>query len=436
MIESNFKTFIRYVSLNVFAMLGLSIYILADTLFIANGVGELGLTALNLAIPIFTLVSGLGLLIGIGGATWYAILMAKDKIERASDVFNHAIAFSIIISLIFILASFLAPTLAVLVGADEQTLAMTSTYMRIIMLFSPFFIFNQVLIAFIRNDHNPKLAMFGMLLGSLLNIILDYIFIFWFNWGMLGAALATGATPIFSLLLLSLHFRRKHNHLVFKKIAIKWVSIWKISTLGVSAFITEVANGIVLLVFNLVILSISGNLGVAAYGIIANLSFVAIAIYTGMAQGMQPIVSHLFGKGDNAGNKRILTYALLVQVSIAAIIYLVMLRFRTPVIAWFNPAGNVVLYQIANQGFILYFIGFFFMGFNMIFMAFFSAIEKANVAFRLAVFRGIIIIIPIVLLMSYLFNMTGVWLSFAVTEVITMLLILDYTRRIYKRALK
>lgn len=434
MIKGDFQTFFKYVSLNVIGMVGISIYILADTIFIANGIGEVGLAALNLALPMFTLIIALGLLIGIGGATWYTILRAQDKHRSATSVFNHALVFGGILSLILVIAGILgADSLAKVLGADAETLQMTAIYLKVTMIFSPFFIFNNILVAFVRNDHNPKLAMISMFIGSITNILMDYLLIFIFDLGMLGAALATGATPLVSIVLLIIHFKSGKNSLVIQKI--KWESkiFWKISTLGISAFITEISSGVVLLVFNIVILNLTGNTGVAAYGIVANIAFVVTAIYTGMAQGIQPIVSFLFGQAKYKQMRRILSYGLGSAILFALILYGSITIPSESIIGFFNNENNPTLAEIAQTGLYIYLLGFFFAGFNIISIAYLSAIEQANIAFRLSIIRGFILIVPINLVLSYLFDMTGVWLSFVVTEAITSAIISGQLLNIKKK---
>lgn len=186
--------------------------------------------------------------------------------------------------------------IAALLGADESILPLTGIYLRILLMFAPMFMLNNLLICFVRNDKKPQLSMAAMLVGSLSNIVLDYVFIFPLGLGMAGAAFATGVAPVVSMLILSRHFRRKENQFHLCRIRPSLKRIRDISALGVSALIVEVSSGIVMIVFNFLILKDSGNLGVAAYGILANIALVLISIFTGISQGVQPILSSCFGK--------------------------------------------------------------------------------------------------------------------------------------------
>ena len=198
---------------------------------------------------------------------------------------------------------------------------MTKTYIQVILLFAPAFMANDALICFVRNDGNPKLSMLGMLTGSFSNIILDYIFIFPLNMGIFGAVLATESAPVISLMILSKHWLTKQNQFHFVRIKPSFRLIGNIISLGVPSFITEMASGIVMIVFNTIILHLQGNIGVAAYGVVANLSLVVISIYTGIAQGTQPILSKVYGYGEHESQKQILKYALKTMLVISLGIY-------------------------------------------------------------------------------------------------------------------
>ncbi len=204
--ETLFKEFCQYVILNICGMIGLSCYILADTFFISNGLGANGLTALNLAIPIYSFIHGSGLLFGMGGATKYSIYRGQKEFNNADKTFSNTMYIMSAVAVIFVLTGiFFAEILTKLTGADKDVFRMTKTYLQVILLFAPAFMANDTLICFVRNDGNPKLAMLGMLTGSFSNIILDYIFIFPLNMGIFGAVFATGLAPVMSLIVLSGH---------------------------------------------------------------------------------------------------------------------------------------------------------------------------------------------------------------------------------------
>ena len=276
------REFARYTSLNVLGMLALSCYILADTFFVSLGLGADGLAALNLAIPIYSFINGSGLMIGMGGGTRYSILRSQGNRQEADQTFTQALYLAGAFSLLFMATGALfAGDIVRLFGGTGQVFTMSRTYLRVILLFSPAFLMNNVLLCFVRNDGAPQLAMTAMIVGSLSNVVLDWVFIFPLGMGILGAVLATGWAPILSMAILSAHFWRKHNQ--FRPVPCKPQGrlLGRILSSGAPSLITEVSSGIVMIVFNTLILSLEGNIGVAAYGVIANLSLVVIAMFTG-----------------------------------------------------------------------------------------------------------------------------------------------------------
>lgn len=410
--------FVKYVSLNILGMIGLSCYILADTFFVARGTGSEGLAALNIAIPIYNFINGIGLMIGMGSATKYAILKTQNKNHEANVIFSNALIYIVIFAAFFIItAAFFTGKIAYILGARDNVHTMTDIYLKVVLFFSPMFMLNNLLLGFIRNDNHPKLAMFGMIMGSLFNIVFDYVFIFPLNMGIFGAALATGFSPIVSMLVLSVLFIKKENTFCIVKPSINFKKFFETVSLGISFLITEVSSGFVMIAFNIVILNIAGNIGVAAYGIIANIALVIIAIFTGTGQGIQPIISSNFGNIKNIN--KIYNYALILSSFIAIIVYIITTVFANEITSAFNKDNDMELQKISVKGLYLYFTAFIFVGYNIITCVYFSAMDKAKPSFIISMLRGFIIIMPSIFILSSIFNMTGVWLSFPTAEILT-----------------
>ena len=435
MIKNNIlKDFAKYVSLNVISMIGMSFYILADTFFIANGVGSVGLTALNLVLPLWSLMSGIGLMIGIGAAISYAIKRGNNNENGANRVFTHAIKIGLILGIITTVIGLLfSHDIVRVLGADEIIAPLAGDYLRTLLSFSTVFIINNIMTAFIRNDNAPNLAMLAMILGTLSNVVLDYIFIYPFKLGMFGAALATGTTPILSLIILSLHFFRKKNNFKIIKCKISLASMKRIISLGIPSFITEVSSGIIILLFNFTILSISNNTGVAAYGIIANLALIVVSIFTGIAQGIQPIISKNYGKGNRDNIKTIFNYGLITSVVLGVGCYLIGFKFSEEIVNLFNNEGDIVLLSMAVEGVKIYFIAFIIMGLNIVTTSFFASINEAKESFIISIMRGLIVVVPLILILPNILGMMGVWLTIPLAEFITLIISFIFYLRYRKR---
>lgn len=415
--------FARYVTLNVLGMLGLSFYILADTFFISKALGSRGLTALNLAIPIYSFIHGSGLMIGMGAGTKYSIYRSQKQEQKANRTFTIAVYLTIIFAAIFVFTGgFLSGEITTLLGADESVWEMTEIYLRVILLFSPAYLMNNLLLCFVRNDGAPQLSMAAMLGGSFSNIIFDYIFMFPLQMGIFGAVLATGFAPIISMGILSPHFLKKKNQFHFVRCGLEARRAGGILISGIPSLVTELASGIVIIIFNIIILNLEGNIGVAAYGVIANLSLVIVSIYTGIAQGMQPIMSSYYGAGNMNTVKKILKYGMVTILVLSAVIYVGIFFGAAHITGIFNSEGDVLLQKIAEEGLKLYFVACPFAGFNIIISVYFTSVEHPLPANLISVLRGFVIIIPLAFVLAAMAGMIGVWCVFPVTEVLVSII--------------
>ena len=426
--KSHLKQFTFYTLLNIFGKLSVSLYILVDTFFISNRLGANGLTALNLAIPVFNIILGISLMLGMGGATRYSIFKSRTQGKESNIIFTNTIYLATIFSAIFLfIGLFMSKPLTAALGADQDVFDMTHTYLKVLLLFSPAFIFNGIFNCFVRNDENPRLATNAMVIGSIANIFLDYIFMFPFNMGMFGAIFATCLSPIISMMILLKHKINKKNHFHLIKIKLQRRMTGDTLSLGFPALIAELASGIVMIVFNIIILSLHGNIGVAAYGVISNLSLVVVAIYNGIGQGVQPLVSREYGKENHANVNRFLRYSMITVIIISAVIYCIIFYNTDAIALIFNSEHNMQLQEIAVEGLKVYFTALPFLGFNIVISIFFTSIEKTLPAFLISLLRGFIIIVPMAFFISKLAGMLGVWLSFPITEgIVTVITLVFY----------
>lgn len=418
--------FRRYAAPGVLGMIGISCYILADTFFVAKGTGSLGLAALNIAIPAYNLMNGLGLMVGVGGATHYSLCRAQGDAVEADRTFTHTLLLGLCIALLFVLTgTFGVVPLSRLLGANAETLDMTAVYLRLLLCFAPFFVTNNVMIAFVRNDGEPGRAMAGMIAGSLFNIVFDWVFIFPCGLGMFGAALATGASPLISLLVLSGHLRRPSRGFHLRRERLRPRLLPRICAPGLSSLVSELASGITLLLINLVLLRIAGNTAVAAYGVIANLALVESAIFTGLSTGVQPLIS----RSAEADRRRLLRWTVTTALVISALMYVLVFVFASPITAVFNSEHDPALAACAVPGLRIYFAGFLAACINIIAAAYFSAAGQASRGFIISLVRSIIAIPPVLFALSALLGVTGVWLTFPAVEALACVLSLLFILR-------
>jgi len=417
------KNYVKYVSLNILGMVSIAICIFIDTYFISKALGVEGLTALNLAIPIYSTLNGIGLMLGVGGGARYASLKAGKRQQEANKVFTTALITGMVIAAIWMSIGLLfAKPIASAFGAEGQVLIMTTGCLQILLFLCPGLILSNTLAGFMRNDEKPRLAMISTIILSVLNVVFDYLFIFILDLGMGGAALATSLASICSLLfLLACWWSNKTN--------LSWVRgigslkrVKEICETGAPALIGELSSAIVMTAFNLIILNLKGNVGVAAFGIVANLSFIVIAIFTGISQGMQPLISLYYGQNKKKPLRTIFQYSLLTVTGFAVLTYGISFFFTDTLTSIFNQEQDLTLATLANEGVKLYFIGFLFVGFNVISTTFLSITGHVRMGLTLSLLRGGVLIVPLVMIFANLWGIVGVWLSYPVAELLIMII--------------
>lgn len=369
--------FRRYAAPGVLGMIGISCYILADTFFVAKGTGSLGLAALNIAIPAYNLMNGLGLMVGVGGATHYSLCRAQGDAAEADRTFTHTLLLGLCIALVFVLTgTFGVVPLSRLLGANAETLDMTAVYLRLLLCFAPFFVTNNIMIAFVRNDGEPGRAMAGMIAGSLFNIVFDWVFIFPCGLGMFGAALATGASPLVSLLVLSGHLRRPSRGFHLRRERLRPCLLPRICAPGLST-------------------------------------------------GVQPLIS----RSAEADRRRLLRWTVTTALVISALMYVLVFVFASPITTVFNSEHDPALAACAVPGLRIYFAGFLAACINIIAAAYFSAAGQASRGFIISLVRSIIAIPPVLFALSALLGVTGVWLTFPAVEALACVLSLLFILR-------
>ena len=395
------KQYFRYVSQNIFGLIGTSCYILADTYFIAQAAGTDGVAMLNLCLPIYNFIFAFGSMIGLGSATRYAILKAQND-ERAHRYFSNGLMCAILIAVPFMLVGAFCPDAVLrLMGGDAAIVALGLQYTRIFLLFTPFFMCNYIVSAF---------------------------FIFPMGWGLPGAALATAISPVISISICSLHFRKPTNGVQFVRQRPSARLLLQSCQLGISGFVGEMSSAVTTTVFNLLLLRLAGNVAVAAYGVVANFALVATAVFNGVSQGAQPLVSQCYGKRDWAGVRKLLGLGSGTALALAAALYLVVFGFTDALVAIFNSENSALMARYAFTGMRIYFIGYLFAGFNIVSSGYLSAVNRPTEASITSISRGVVAIVACSLVLSALFGMNGVWAAFPASEAMTAVLTLFLLR--------
>lgn len=412
------SVFLKYLIPGVLSSIAISLYIFVDTMFVGIGVGRYGIAALNISIPLFTVFTSLYLCIGIGGANLLSIKKSNGNVKEGNKIFTTAFVFAIIMGIIISILGFIfVDQIGVVLGATEEIKDLFREYFSILVSFTWAFLSAGVLGCFIRNDGNPKLVMTATIIANIVNIVFDYIFIFEFHWGMKGAVIATVMSPIVNILILSKHFFSKNNSLRLCKIDIRGNSIFKILGNGFGTFILEICRGFSIFLFNNVLLLLGGNIYVASYGIVLNVSYVVISILSGIAQSIQPIVSLNYGAKLIDRVKKSYKYGVTTAISFGLVAYGIIYLFSEQISSLFTK-GDFELVNITSYGMRIYFIGCIFMAFNIVNIYFFQSINKSRISMMGSLFTGIIFIILGFMVLVPKLNTLGVWLVFPFSEIL------------------
>lgn len=416
------KLLIKFLLPSILAMLATSVNILCDTIFISQGVGKEGLSALGIAIPIYNVYNAVSLLIGMGGATLYSINMGKKQKEKANQIFSTSIFVAIIIGLSISIFGFIfSRNVAILFGASEEILGLSNEYLKIILLSGINFILSGVLQAFIRNDGAPKLSMVAGVTGNMFNVVFDYVFIFVFDMGMRGAAIATAIAPMVTLIIIATKFIKKTGHLSFKYNLIKIQHIAQVFKVGISSSFIEVSGAIVIILFNYILIDMIGEIGVAAYSIISNIALIGVAILSGISQAIQPIVSVNFGADHYDRVIKTRKAAIYIALAFGVAFFLVGNIFTKEVISFFNNS-DLKLIEITARGMRVYFVAFIFIGINMVNISFFQAINHARISNTMSIIKSFALVLLNLCILPKIFGINGLWSTIPVAEFITLVI--------------
>lgn len=420
--EDILRLIIRYMIPSITGMIGLSLCIFLDTMFIGQGIGNDGLAALNIGIPVYNLFNAVGLICGVGGATVLAISMGKKRHDSLDEIFTVSISIAFLIGLLItVLGSIFLKQICIILGASDTLLPLVMDYLKVVLGGSIAFIMASVLNVFVRNDGDPKKSMWAIIGVNITNIVLDYIFIFPLNMGMKGAAIATTIGQFVGILILLSHFFTGKNGITFRVTSLSIKYIKRILSNGFPSFILEISAGIVIFMFNVKLAKISGDLSVSAYSIIANVALIFVAIFNGIAQGIQPILGVNYGA--NKMNRVFKTYKFGVRIAlISGIVFLSIGLLMPKVLVSIFSSNTDGLLEIATKGIRIYFLAFIPMGINIVNIGFLQSIEKSKLSTSLSLIRGLVLVIIILNTFSVMFGVDGVWMTTPIVESITIIL--------------
>ena len=410
--------FLKYAIPSAFSMFISALYTIIDGIFVGQGVGDAALAAVNIVLPFTVILVGMANMMAVGGGALVSKNIGAKEIDKAVNIFRQVCKFLLILSIVIsIICVIFTNQIVKLLGATKNLQGLAVDYLRFYALFSIPNLIGIVLNSFVRNDQKPKLAMVSIISGAITNIILDYVFIFKFGFGIKGAAIATGLGQIVTVSILLPHFIKKKGYLSFGKVKLQIESIKEFLKIGFPSFFAQASFSVIVLLHNVIITKNIGEIGVSAYSIINYIGTNIYMVLFGLTLGAQPLISYNYGKRDD---KKMLSFYKITCVSstlFTCIAVSICYIFGRNLIQIFTSDKEIL--ELAYTGLRFASISYFFVGLNLNTITYYQAIEMPKYSNLICLFRSIIFLPIGLILLSNIFGVNGVWGGTLFAETIT-----------------
>lgn len=434
--ESIGKLLVKYSIPAIIGMLVNALYNIVDRMFIGNipDVGPLAITGVGITMPIMSILLAFGMLVGVGTTANISLKLGQGKRDEAERLIGNAFTLVIIISIAVTVLGllFINPILNIF-GASENTLFFAKQYMYVILGGSIFNLMSFALNSTIRADGNPKMAAITMIIGCVINIILDYVFIFIFNFGIIGAAMATVIAQAISTMLIIYYYTKGSSNLKLRREDLKLnpTLVKVIFSIGVAPFAMQIANSLVQIVANNSLKAYGGDLAIGAMATIASLNMVFMMPIFGINQGCQPIIGFNYGAKKYERAKQTTKYAMLAACTIGVIGFLLIQSFPSQAIGMFN--GDPELTAIGVRGIRMYLLMMPLIGVVVVSTSYFQSTGKAKIAMFLSLLRQVILLIPFTLVLPLVFGLDGVWLAGTFSDFLAVIISVIFLTKEFKK---
>ncbi|WP_053979474.1 MATE family efflux transporter [Marinagarivorans algicola] len=418
--HSVIRIFFRYVIPSILSLLAISTASLIDGFFIGNYVGTEALAAINLLMPFFSLLFGIALMLAVGGAIKAGLYIGAKEYRLASEIFSKTLMAVFIITACTVpIALFFAQPLFLILGADPELIPWMNEYFNVIIYSTVVQLCGLVLYYFLRADDYPELGMHALLLGAVVNIILDSVFVYYFNWGLQGAAWATFIAQSMQILLLARYFFMKEHRLNIVWPKTSWLELLHTAYNGFSEFVNEFSIGVVILVLHWIVNTQSGVEGIAAFSVINYLIFVSLMTYYGIVDAMHAILAPNIGARRFS---RVFDFMCLAgfSISILSLLFLSSIFiFRINIVEFFLKDEAVVVADLVSEFIFLIWPIFIFNGFNVLICAYLTCAQKPLHSTVIALLRSLFLPIILALIIYYFFKGNTYLYALPLAEMLT-----------------
>lgn len=409
----------RFCLPSIIMMVFTSIYGVVDGYFVSNYVGKTPFAAVNLIMPFLMIIGGVGFMIGTGGTALVAKHLGEKDENQARRVFSMMMILTLILGVsISVLGIIFADKVALLLGADIEMLDYCVTYARTCLIFNTMFMFQNVFQSFLVTAERPKLGLVVIVAAGCTNMLLDFLFIAVFQMGVVGAALATGLSQTVGGLLPLIFFLRKNNgsklHMVRTRLELR--PVLQACSNGASELMTNISSSVVSMLYNHQLLTLAGENGVSAYGVLMYVSFIFAAVYIGYSIGTAPIVGYNYGAQNHAELRNIRVKSMR-SMLIGGVIMVSLAELLAPVLAGIFVGYDKELFDMTVHAFRLFSFTFLLSGFNIWCSSFFTALNNGAISAAVSFLRTLVFQLAAVLILPIFFKLDGVWFSVAFAEV-------------------
>lgn len=379
------------------------------------------MAAVNISTPYINTLFALSVLLSTGASTIVSMTLGKGDNKKASEYFTLNTVLLAIISIFITVISLLnLENIAIFWGATESTLPLVKGYLGNIILFVGFYLVSYGLELLIKCDGYPHLSTIGVIIAAITNIVLDYIFVIQFKWGVEGAALATGIARILSVSFFISHFLRKRGKLRFCKFKFDFNFIKRIIFIGIPDSMTEASLAVVILLFNQSILRLIGESALVSYSVICYITTLVLTTMLGISQGLQPICSYYYGKEDDKSVLKLLDMSISYIKKSSIIAFLLVIIFANQIVAMFIDESDMSLFLYTVKTLRISSVAYLIMGYNVIISGFCVATGKAIHASIVSLGRGLVVITLSLIIMTFIFGGSGIWMATFVSEAIVL----------------
>ena len=431
--HSLLKQFIRFSTATVASLMVFSLYSIVDGLFVARGVGEYAMSAVNLAVPFINLLFSIAVIFAVGTSTIIAYLLGQGNPQSANRLFSqNLVTLAVIGATISILVMVFTEPFALLLGANADTLEYTIHYLHGLAPFAVCFMISYNLEVLVKTDGRPRMALVTVCVGCATNCVLDYVAIFVLDWGAWGAAFATGLSQLLTCVMYLTHFLGKHTTFHLVRFRPDRHIYRRLLPIGVADGATELCNGLMIFLFNRTILRCIGQDGLVSYTIIAYINTLILNIMLGVSQGSQPLVSYHYGQRDRKGCRRLLQYGLVTLAGMTVLCFGAVQLFAPQIVHIFLGDNNAALSDVSVGALRRYGLCYLLVGFNVLMGGFLTAVEQPRPAICISTGRGLVLQAGALLALAALWGGEAIWFAPVISEAVCLVMALAFMVRFWK----